>query len=111
MRSEDNSAFIRLCKLLRPYWGHLVLTLALMVLLTGTNLVFPQLIGAVFDRVIPDKEVELLWGILGSILLLYLMRNLVYYKAKTTAVMIGENVCFSLRKRLFERLQQMNLMF
>ncbi len=37
------------------------------------------------------------------------MRNLMYFMSKTAAVHIGENVCFMIRNRLFDRLQHLNL--
>lgn len=108
---EENAALLRLGQLLKPYLGRLMLALVMLIGLTAVNIVVPQLIGMVFNDVFPHRNWTLLWGILISILGLYIIRNLLYYFSKYAAVQVGEDVCFELRSNLFERLQQMNLQY
>lgn len=82
-----------------------------MCLLTVVNLATPMLVGLVFNDVFPERDWPLLWWILGGLLACFLLRNLFFYQSKFTAVQVGENLCFSLRKRLFERIQQLRLSY
>ncbi|MEX0653221.1 MAG: ABC transporter transmembrane domain-containing protein [Phycisphaeraceae bacterium] len=109
--TRGDHTFARLAALLRPYWVRLVIALAMLIGLTATNIIVPQLIAVVFSRVFPDGNYTLLWVILFSILSLYAVRNYLYFRSKYTAVQVGEDVCFTLRNQLFERLQQMNMRY
>lgn len=80
-------------------------------LLTAVNLATPMLVGMVFNNVFPDRDWSLLCWILGGLLACFLLRNLFFYQSKFTAVRVGENLCFNLRKRLFERIQQLRLSY
>ena len=108
---ENPSPNKRLLGLLWPHWKPVALALAGMFLLTAVNLATPMLIGMVFNEVFPERDWLLLWWILGGLLVCFLLRNLFFYQSKFTAVQVGENVCFSLRKRLFERIQQLQLSY
>ncbi|MFP4144905.1 MAG: ABC transporter transmembrane domain-containing protein [Phycisphaeraceae bacterium] len=112
---EDNSTLLRMALLIRPYALRLLAVMLMLIGLTAVNMLMPQLIRMVFERVFPDENVNpdgnlsLLWMILPALLVLYLLRNLLYSQSKYSAVVVGENVCFQLRNRLFDRLQQRNL--
>jgi ABC-type multidrug transport system fused ATPase/permease subunit len=101
----------RLVELLRPY--RLKLSLAVLMLsgLTAVNILIPQLIAIVFDEVFESGNWMLLFTVLGSMLGLFVLRNLLYFGGKTITVTVGEDLCFGLRKRLFERLQHMNMRY
>ncbi len=108
---ESTSSVRRLASLLRPYRWRLIAALAMLIALTAANLAIPALIATVFNEVFPHKNWVALWWVLIGILIAYLARNLLYFGSKITAVNIGEEVSFSLRSQLFDRLQQMNLRF
>ena len=110
-RVRDDASVRRLASLLRPYMGQLVLALLMLLCLAGVNMLLPLCIKLLIDDVFPTGRWPLLWLTLFSLVLCYLWRNVLYYYSKITAVQIGENVCFSLRNRLFERLQHMTLQY
>jgi len=101
----------RLWALLRPHWKSVSVALTALLLLTAVNLATPMLVGAVFNDVFPDRDWGLLSMILGGLLLLFVFRNVFFYSSKVTAVRVGEDVCFHLRRALFERLQQLQLSY
>ena len=98
-------------KLLKPMWLSVAGAIFFLILLTGVNMTTPMLVGTVFSRVFPERNWPLLWMILGGMALLSLLRNLLFYLSKCTAVRVGEEVCFNLRTQLFEQLQQKSLLF
>lgn len=109
--AENTPPNKRFMGLLWPHWRPVSLALFSMLLLTAVNLATPMLVGMVFNRVFPERDWSLLWWILAGMLGFFLLRNLFFYQSKFTAVRVGENVCFSLRKRLFERIQQLRLSY
>ncbi len=108
---HDVSALSRLGELLGPYRLRLTAAVLMLIGLTAVNIVIPQLVAVVFDEVFPNGHWLLLMTVLGAMLGLYAVRNLLYFGGKTISVTVGEDVCFSLRKCLFERLQHMSLRF
>lgn len=108
---EDSSSSKRLVALLRPYLPRLLLVMGMLFALALVNMGMFALIAKLFNDVFPNRNWGLLWLILIGVLAIYIARNLFYFSGKYTAVSIGENVCFSLRNRLFENLQQMSLQF
>lgn len=106
-----SSSAERLISLIRPFFKRLLLVLALLFMLTGLNMVLPVFIKLLIDEVFPNQNFTLLFAILGGVLLVYLLRNVLYFACKYAVVQIGENLSFSLRNRLFERMQQMSLYF
>lgn len=110
---EDNTATIRrLSTLLRPHRGALITVLIMLIALAVLNMILPAyFIKLLLDDVFQNQDWTLLAILLAGILLVYVGRNALYFFSKFTTVVIGEQVCFKLRKRLFETLQQMNLQF
>lgn len=101
----------QLARLLRPFYGRLLFVLLLLGGLAAVNMSIPACLGLLFNRVFPDQNFFLLWAILPAILGVYIARNALFLGSKYAAVTIGENVCFRLRRRLFERLQARDLQF
>ena len=101
----------RLGSLLKPYRIRLAFAVLLLIGLTAVNIILPQLIAIVFDEVFPTGHWMLLFTVLASMLGLYVLRNLLYFGGKSLSISVGESLCFSLRKRLFERLQNMSLRY
>jgi len=108
----------RILSLLRPYTLRLFTILILLILLAGTSLALPVAMKVLIDDVFkrPDRTAEysqwtLLFLILGGLVAIYATRNFLFYTSRMQALRVSEDLCFSLRKRLFEHLQQMNMKF
>lgn len=106
----------RLTDLLRPHAKRLGLVVVLLALLVSTNLVLPYGIKLLIDDVFPHEDGSggnwaLLWAILPMLGLIYVVRNALFYPSRMLSVRVSEDVCFTMRKRLFEYLQQLSLRF
>ena len=101
----------RLGYLLQPYTARLIAVLVIMFVLTGINVARPWLMGVLLDDVLIDHRWTVLWLVLAGFVAMYIGRNVLYFQSKYTAVKVGENLSFELRKRLFERLQQMSVRY
>jgi subfamily B ATP-binding cassette protein MsbA len=108
---DGSSSLRRLAALVKPYTGRLITALVMLFALTAVNMAPPLLIQQLVDRVLDAGQLGRLWLILGGFISVYLLRNILYFNSKMAAVRVGEKVSFTLRKRLFERMQQMNLQF
>lgn len=98
--------------LLRPYARPMSLCLLMLITLAVFNMLMPAyFIKLLVDDVFGTSNWSLLWGILFGILGVYLARNILYFISKFTAVSVGEDLCFALRKRLFGHLQQKSMQF
>ncbi len=115
----DTNGNGRALGLLRPHASQLFLVLFLLGLLAITNMALPFAIKLLIDDVFKGNAADgtmsaawkLLAAILISLVLIYVIRNSLFFSSRMLALRTGENVCFSLRKRLFEHLQQLSLRF
>lgn len=106
----------RLTDLLRPHARRLGFIVALLALLVATNLALPYAVKLLIDDVFPHEDGSggnwaLLWAILPLLGLIFVIRNALFYPSRMLSVRVSEDVCFSIRQRLFEYLQQLNLRF
>lgn len=101
----------RLLLMLHGYWKHLLAALAMLVGLVLVNMAVPATIAILFNEVFPDRLWSLLWMLLVAMLGVYMCRNLLYFGSKYTAVYVGEQTAFTVRRQLFERLQSQSLQF
>ena len=101
--------------LARPYLGWLVFVVGLLSLLALTDMVQPYFLKLLVDDVFLAGDGagrwNLLWLILPGMGLIYVTRNTLFYVSRMRALRVSEDLCFDLRKRLFEHLQQLSLSF
>jgi ABC-type multidrug transport system fused ATPase/permease subunit len=105
--------------LLREHGGRLTLILGLLVLLAITDLAPPFAIKLLIDDVFTGEgQAEAMggaWKLLGLILfglfLSYIARNALFYTSRMHSLRMSEDICFSMRRRLFDHLQQLSLRF
>ncbi len=105
--------------LLRSHSSRLFMAICLLILLALTDLAPPFAIKLLIDDVFVESELSESfggqWRLLGAILLglflSYIVRNSLFYSSRMLALRTSEDVCFSLRKQLFDHLQQLSLKF
>lgn len=115
----DDSPNARVVGLLRPYAGRMGAVMGLLLVLAVIDLAPPYAIKLLIDDVFAPSDLAgrfggragLLAVILLGLFLTYVLRNSFYFWSKMHALRASEDVCFSLRKRLFDHLQQMSLRF
>ena len=109
----------RMLALLRPHSSRMAMVLLLLLGLVLIDLAPPYAIKLLIDDVFADSELaaslggrgQLLALILVALLLSYVIRNSLFFSSKMLALRTSEDICFSLRKRLFDHLQQMSLRY
>lgn len=108
---QGGAALPRLGELLKPYRFKLMLAVLMLSGLTAVNIIIPQLFSVIVDDIFVSGNWLKLFVVLGAMLGLFVLRNLLYFGGKTITVHAGEDLCFGLRKHLFERLQHMSMRY
>jgi subfamily B ATP-binding cassette protein MsbA len=111
-----DTASVRSFRLLRPFGGGLLFVVGLLCLLTMADMAAPFFLKLLIDDVFPHEgggggNWSLLWFILPGMVLVYVARNTLFFTSRMRALRISEDLCFDLRKRLFEHLQRLSLSF
>jgi len=124
MRSSEDTDFNEsqstgLFGLMRPFSARLFGVIGLLVMLALTDLAPPFAIKLLIDDVFTGSaytdsfggQWQLLGVILIGLFLTYVVRNVLFYMSRMLSLRTSEDVCFSLRKQLFDHLQQLSLKF
>lgn len=72
-KSSKLNSYMRLLSYLKPYWKLLLVSVFFMLLVSGSNLVVPWIIKDVIDKVLNDKDLEMLYLIIVAILVTFLI--------------------------------------
>ena len=108
---ESASTVRRLAGLLRPYSARLSVSLSAQVGLALVNMLLPAIPALLLNHIFPNENWHLLWLLLVGVLAYFILRNVLFHLSKFTIVGVGEHLCFTLRNRLFENLQQSSMSF
>ena len=96
---------------LRPYKGHVYLTILSLICLTAIELLFPAIIRQVIDRGLGQGETIFLLQAALLILGLGLLRALLSYIQRYVAEWISHHVAFDLRNRLYDHIQHLSFSY
>lgn len=113
-RPHKNLTIFRLLDPFKWQFGGVV---GLLGLLAMANMALPFAIKILVDRVFPQAEAgeggewNLLWIVLPSLAVIYVARNALFFASRMISVRIGEDVCFDLRRDVFNHLQRMSISF
>ena len=112
---RDVSGLRGFSQLIKPWSGTIALIVLLVAGLALADMVLPWALALLIDDAFPaladGNGWELLWVILGSLCIIYVLRNVLYFASRMLSVRMSEQVCFDLRERLFNHLQQLGMSF
>ncbi len=105
--------------LLREHSSRLGMIVGLLILLALTDLVPPFAIKLLIDDVFTGgghaESMGGAWKLLSVILiglfLSYIARNSLFYASRMLSLRMSEDICFTMRRRLFDHLQQLSMRF
>src|SRR6266542_4183225 len=95
----------------RPYWRSWVLILIFIGVSAGLGLIPPLLVREIIDHALPNRDVGLLVGAVGGMVLAGGLARLVNVGQFSINVRIGQGVMFDLRNELYRHLQRQSLRF
>ncbi len=104
-------ALRRAIRYLRPYWLTAIGAVISLTLVTGANLVIPQLIRWVIDDGITAGSMPtVLWGALGLVGVA-LVRSLFNFTQSYWSEKASQNVAFDVRNDLFDKIQSLSFSY
>jgi len=102
---------LRVLRYGRPYRLQIVGMLALILIVSGLNLLNPLIVRDLIDRAIPSRDVNRLIFLASMLLVLPVVRGLISVVQRRLNASVGEGVIFDLRVALYEHLERMSLRF
>lgn len=96
---------------LRKYRAKLFAGLFLALVVSGLNMLNPYLAGKIVDKVIYGHEADLLWTLLGLLIVITLCKSIIRYVYQMMFESVSQNVVFTIRERLYDRLHQLDFNF
>lgn len=97
----------RLLKYVKPYRGKMILTIALMLISSALGMLIPLFLKQVMDVYIPDKNMNAIVGMAVLTLVVVLAVAIILRVKITLTSRIGQGVIHSLRRELFDHLQEL----
>ena len=94
-----------------PYWKTVLLSTVLIIAQAGVGLVPPLLQRAIVDRVIADRDLSRLAGLLTALVGLYVLLTLLSMADMYIRHALGARVIVDMRVRLYGYLQRLSLSF
>lgn len=98
-------------KLIRPYKMLIAGTAVTLVAFVTLGLLMPWVLKVIIDRVLGSSDLSYLYIILGSIILVYFIRDIFWYVSHYMMFYISERIMFDIRKGLFKHIQSLSLRF
>lgn len=112
---REPTGLIGFSQLIRPWSWHLILVVVFVGGLALADMVLPWALAILIDSVFPSLSEGRGWNLLGIILVsicaIYVLRNVLFYASRMLSMKVSEQVCFNLRQRLFDHLQQLGMGF
>ncbi len=102
---------IVLIKLLKPYRYLVVAGIFSITIFACLGLVMPWMLKIIIDQALGNSDLGLLFGIIGTILIVYIIREIFFYISHYLVYYISQRLMFDVRKQLFEHLQNLSLRF
>ncbi|MER9280493.1 ABC transporter ATP-binding protein [Mesorhizobium sp. M0522] len=112
-RAFDKSILRRIWAFVRPYRARVVITIAAMLIFTGTQLLIPLIIRYALDQGMnparTDRSAQL--AAVGAFVLAILVNFAAGYMQETVVAKVAETVLFDIRRAMFGHLQKVSLSF
>ncbi len=107
----QTTTFRRVLNIFRPYWLRCFLIICSIILMTLLATISPVLMGMIFDRVFPHKDIALLTLLVLALVALPIVTGLISIGRDYLDVSVGQQVMYDLRVRLYAHLQRLSLRF
>ena len=105
------SNYKRLIWYIKPSINRLCIAVVCMVVAAGCNLYVPWIIKDMIDKVLMEKDMELLNLICVGIIVVFLIRGIFYYAQNYLISFVGQRVIIDVRQQLFEKFQRTSVSY
>lgn len=108
---RKNNVFIRLMGYLKPHVGTLILTLVLVLISTGGNLIRPILVGKSMDAITAGSVFGVIVRYFCLYILLLLVGTLCNAAQMWLLAKLGQGIIYKIREELFAHIHSLSLRF
>ena len=102
---------LRLSPFVRAYWWQTLLSLILLLCLTGLSLVIPAIIRQVIDVGLSQGDVTLLIQAAAIILVIGITRAIIIYFQRYLNEWVAQHIAYDLRNQLYDHIQNLPFSF
>ena len=103
--------YIRLLRYIKPYMNRLILAIFCIIVAAGANLYLPWIIKDMIDKVLAEKDMEMLNLIAAGIVVTFFIRGVFYYGQSYLVSFVGQRVIIDVRDVLFQKFQRLPLSY
>lgn len=103
--------YTRLLAYIKPYLGLFGLAIICIILASGANLYLPWIIKDMIDKVLAERDMEMLNVISVSIVVVFAFRGFFYYWQSYLVSHIGQRVVVDVREVMFRKFQRMPMAY
>ena len=103
--------YTRLLAYIKPYLGLFGLAIICIILASGANLYLPWIIKDMIDKVLAERDMQMLNVISVSIVVVFAFRGFFYYWQSYLVSYIGQRVVVDVREVMFRKFQRMPMAY
>lgn len=111
MSNTKIKIWIKFLSFLRPFWKYQLVLFVLLMISNAAALASPYILKLFIDEVIPDRNIDLLWTLVGSLGILYVLRVGVTFLADYLYTWIGNQVMINMSVSLFDHILRLPLQY
>ncbi len=104
-------SYKRLLKYLLPYKKLLGISVIMMILVSVSNLIVPWIIRDVIDKVLENRDLQMLYLIIAAIIFTFFIRAISTFGHRYLMGYIGQAVITDLRNTLYHHLQKLSISY
>ncbi len=102
---------LKFWQLIKPFRYLIIGAILSLVIFTNLGLVMPLMLKVIIDRVLVNNQLNFVFIILVTILLIYTIREIFFYVSRYMIFYISQRILFNVRTKLFRHLQNLSLQF
>lgn len=103
--------YLRLLSYIRPYTKTILTAIFCIVVAAGSNLYVPWIIKDMIDKVLAEKDMEMLNYISIGIVVVFLIRGIFYFGQSYLVSYVGQRVVIDIRGQLYRKFQRLPLAY
>ena len=103
--------YVRLLSYIKPYMRRLAEAIVCIIIAAGANLYLPWIIKDMIDKVLAEKDMQMLNVISVGIVVTFFIRGIFYYGQSYLVSFVGQRVIIDVRDVLFRKFQRLPLSY
>lgn len=96
---------------MRPYFGQLLLALAVMGCAAALTAAFALMIEPVFDDILTNGRLTVIWGLASTVLAIFIMRGILTYLHTVMMNKIGQSIASDIQNHMMAHFMTLDLRF